>query len=122
MAGFRIRDHGAQLLVCDALLAFTLFLDETPLFHDIAHTEEQHALARQTIATRASRFLIVPFDVLRQIIVNDESDVRFVNTHPERDRRGDDARVIAQERFLVAGPFPGFHSRVIRQRFDPIFR
>src|SRR5205814_5496135 len=59
MARFRIRHHGAQLLVCDALLAFTLFLNEPPLFHHIAHTEEQHALARQTIATRASRLLIV---------------------------------------------------------------
>src|SRR5207248_6180934 len=88
MACFRIRDHGAQLLVRDALLAFTLFLDETPLFHDIAHTEEQHALARQTIATGASRFLVVPFDVLRQIMMNNEADVRFVNTHAERDRRG----------------------------------
>src|SRR5947208_17048298 len=55
MARFRIRDHGAQLLVCDALLAFTLFLNETPLFHHIAHTEEQHALARQTIRSEERR-------------------------------------------------------------------
>src|ERR1700737_765119 len=63
MARFRISDHGAQLLVRDTLFAFAFFFDEAPLFHHVAHTEEQHALARQTITARAPRFLIIPFNV-----------------------------------------------------------
>src|SRR5207237_6727492 len=114
MARFRIRDHGAQLLVRDALLALAFFLDETPLFDHIAHTEEQHALARQTIATCAPGFLIIPFDVLRQIVVNDKPDVRLVNTQAERDCGCDYACIIAQECFLIPCPFSRFHPGVIR--------
>jgi len=32
--------------VRDPLLAFTFFLDEPPLFYDVAYAEEQHTLAR----------------------------------------------------------------------------
>src|SRR4026209_1941492 len=62
---FGIRDHGAQLLMRDPLFAFAFFFDKPPLFNYVADAEEQHALARQTIASRAPRFLVVPFDVLR---------------------------------------------------------
>ena len=122
MARFCIRDHGAQLLMRDVLFAFAFFFDKAPLFYHVAYAEKQHAIARQAIAACASCFLIIPFDVLRQIVVNDEPNVRFVNTHAERNRRGDDTRIIAQECFLVARPFPRFHPSVIRQRLNSISR
>ena len=38
--------------------------------------------------------------------MNDEPDIRFVDAHPERDRRGDDARIIAQEKVPDCGSVP----------------
>ena len=63
-ARFRIRDHRAQLLVRDSLLAFAFSSMKRRYVYDVADAEEQHALARQAIASRASGFLIVAFDVL----------------------------------------------------------
>src|SRR5690348_11101189 len=74
---FSIRDHGAQLLMRDPLFAFAFFLDKPPLFYYVADAEEKHAVARQTIASGASCFLVIPFDVLRQVVVNDVTHVRF---------------------------------------------
>jgi len=119
---FGIRDHGAQLLMRDPLFAFAFFLDKSPLFYYVADAEEKHAVARQTIASGASCFLVIPFDVLRQVVVNHVTHVRFVNAHAERNCSRDHPRIVAQKCFLIACPLFRFHSGVIRQRLDPISR
>src|SRR5438552_19011463 len=50
VAGFGVMNHVAQLLVRDALLAFALLFNETPLLHYVARTEKEHAIAGQTAA------------------------------------------------------------------------
>ena len=71
------------------------------LLHDVAGAEKQQAFARQPVASGASGLLVVALDVLRQIVVDDEAHVRFVDAHAERDRRADHAHVVAQKRFLM---------------------
>ena len=46
-------------------------------------------------------FLVIALDVLRQVVVHDEADVRLVDPHPEGDRRAHDPDVVAQEHLLV---------------------
>src|SRR5437763_14341524 len=94
-------NHVAQLLVRDALLAFALFFNETPLLHYVARTEKEHAIAGQTVTPGPPRFLIITLDGLRQIVANNETDVRFLGPHSERDRRRGHAGILAQSLLLM---------------------
>src|SRR6266567_5330634 len=94
-------NHVAQLLLRYALLAFALLFNETPLLHYVARTEKEHAIAGQTVAPGPPRFLIITLDVLRQIVMNNKTDIRFVDSHSERNRCRDHARVVAQKKFLM---------------------
>ena len=82
-------------------------VDEAAVFDAVAGAEEQQAFARQTIAAGAAGFLVVALDVFRQIVVNDETHVGFVDAHAEGDRRADDADFVAQKSFLVARALVG---------------
>ena len=84
----------ARLLVGD-------FVEELEVFHHVAAGEEQQAFGGQAVAAGAAGFLIVALDVLRQVVVDDEADVRFVDAHAEGDGGADDSRLVAQEGVLV---------------------
>ena len=91
-------NHLLQLFTRNlAFLRIWFFVNENGLFHCIARTEKQNTFARQPVATRAAGLLIIAFNVFRQIVVNNEADVRFVDAHAERDGRADDADVVAQK-------------------------
>ena len=49
-----------------------------------------------------------------------EADVRFVDSHPERDRGAHHPHVVAQEHLLVARPFFGLEAGVIRLRCNAV--
>src|SRR6185312_14090739 len=84
---FRVMNDLLQLRAGNfALLRIGHLIDEPAIFHAVAGTEQQEAFARQTIAARAARFLVIAFDVFRQIVVDDKPHVRFVDAHAERDR------------------------------------
>src|SRR5205814_4408722 len=119
-AGFGVMHHLPELLARDALLAFALLIDEMRLLDDIARAEKQRAFARQPIAPGAARLLIIAFDVLRQIVMNDEPHVRFIDSHPEGDRRRDHPDVISEEQLLILGALPGRETGVIRFRLYPV--
>ena len=113
-------NHVAQLLVRDALLAFALLFNETPLLHYVARTEKEHAIAGQTVAPGPPRFLIITLDVLRQIVMNNETDIRFVDPHSERDRCRDHACIVAQKLLLMFCSIRRLEPRMIWLRFDSI--
>ena len=77
--------------------AFTLFVDEMDLFGDVAGAEKQHAFARQSVAPGPARFLIIALEIFRQIVMHNETNVRFVDAHAERDRRRDHSDVVPQK-------------------------
>ena len=100
-------DHLLELLARDALLSGSGFSSmNLRLLHHVAGAEKQQAFARQTIAPGAPGFLVVAFDVLRQIVMDDEAHVRFVDAHAERDRRANHAHFVAQKKFLVRARDP----------------
>ncbi len=83
------------------LLRARHLLDEMGLLRDVPRAEEQQAVGGQTVASGAAGFLIVPLDVLGQIVVNDPADVGFVDAHAEGDGGADDPHLVAQEELLV---------------------
>jgi hypothetical protein len=54
-----------------------------------------------------------------QVVVDDPADVGLVDAHAEGDGRADDAHVVAQEEFLVAGAFLGLEAGVVRAGGEP---
>ena len=120
---FRVVDHRLQLRFGDlALFRVCLVLDEPHLLHAVARAEHQQTFARQPITPGAACLLVISLDVLRQIVVDDEAHIRFVDAHAERNRRAHHAGFIAQKGFLVFSARGRVHPGVIRQRFDPILR
>ena len=114
--------HLLQLRARDLLLLCArLFVDELRLLDHVSRAEQQHAIARQSIASGASGFLVVALDVFRQIVVDDVADVRFVDAHAECDRRADDAHFITQKKLLVRRALSTRKSGVIRPGLDAVF-
>ena len=94
--------HLTQLPAGDlALLRFGHFVDKPGVLDGVTRAEEHEAFARQSIAARATGFLVKPFDVLRHIVMNDEADIRLIDAHAESNRRANHLHVIAQEHFLI---------------------
>ena len=92
------------------------------LLRGIPRTEEQEAIAGQPISAGASGFLVVAFDVFRQIVVNNPAHVGFVDAHSECDRGADDARLVTNEEFLILRPLVVGEARVIRYRGESPLR
>src|SRR5687767_9575751 len=106
-----------QLRACDLLFFFVGdFVEKVRLLRDIAGTEKKKTIARQTIAPGTTGFLIIAFDVLRQVVVDHPTDVRFVDAHSKRDRGADNPRVVAKKLLLISGAFRGSEPGMIRPR------
>ena len=90
-----IMHHLPELLSRDPRFALTLFINEMQLLGNIARAEKQHAFAGQPVAPGTSRLLIIALQILWQIVMHDETHIRFVDTHAERNRRTHHSRLIA---------------------------
>ena len=112
--------HLLQLLAGNPLLRRGFSLDKLCLLDDIPGAEQQETFARQAVASGAARFLVVTLDVLRQIIMDHEADVRLVDAHAERDRGANHPDFVAQKQVLVSAPIVGLHSRMIRRGLDAV--
>ena len=96
-------------------------LEKPQVFDHIAARVEEQALGRQSVAPGASGFLVVALHVLRQVGMDDEAHVGFVDPHTERDGGANDLHFVAEECLLVARPFVGIKPRVVRRGFDAGF-
>src|SRR5262245_7616710 len=94
-------DHLLKLCTSDARLAFGLLINKMQLLGDVAWTEKQDTFTWQPVAPGPSGLLIIAFNVFRQIIMNNKTHVRFIDTHSERDGGSDHAHVVAQKCILV---------------------
>ena len=101
-------------------LGVGLLVNEPHLLDTVAGAEQQQAFAGQAIAARATGFLIVALDVLRQIVMNYEADVRLVDAHAKRDGRTHHARFVAEKGFLIGRTFAACQARVIGQRLHTV--
>ena len=94
--------HQAELFAGDLLLLRALhLLNKVRLLRGIAGIEKQQAIRRQSVAPGPAGLLIIPFNVFRQVVVNDPAHVRFVNPHAERDGRADNPNLVSQKKLLI---------------------
>ena len=76
-------------------------------------------MRRFSVPTRAARFLVVALQRARHIVVDDETDVRFIDTHPEGSGRHDDVGLaVRAQKFRRIGQIVGRFSPSVR---DQIF-
>ena len=55
----------------------------------------------QTVTPGPADFLIVVVDAFGKIVMNNETDIGFVDAHAEGDRRYDNLDIIAAEQVLI---------------------
>ena len=105
-AGLRFgkRAHRVELVALDILqLALRLLFQTAAQPRHIGRIVKQHRFRRQTVTPGAAGFLIVGFDITRNVEVHHKAHVGLVDPHPERHRRDDDLQVVALEFFLHVG-------------------
>src|SRR5215213_9016847 len=83
--------HSLQLFFVFLLRLFRQMLttEEKLLRATIFELIEERAERLVTVATSAARLLIIRFERPGHLVVNDETNVRFVDAHAERIRRHD---------------------------------
>jgi len=89
-------------------------LDEVTQFGNIPIAVQQQAVGGQIIPSGAPDFLVIAFDTLGQVIMNDETHVGFVDTHPKCDGCYNDLDIIPDKGFLVGVALGIIQPGVIR--------
>src|SRR6185369_16117072 len=74
---------------------------------------KETARCRRTITTGTSRLLIVRFERAGHLIMDHETDVRFVDAHSKRVRRDDRFQFTVHERVLISFAIAGLQAPVI---------
>src|ERR1039457_6836869 len=95
---FRVIQDLAQLLAGYALfvhersarIRIDLLFDEKFGRTNVGSAEEQGAVRRIPVASGAAGFLVVAFQALGQVVMNDPTDVRLIDAHSEGNGCDDD--------------------------------
>ena len=116
---FAVTDHGVEQAEFDGLLLRVVdgLFDEELLDHDVLAAEEEDTFPRRAVAAGPARFLVVAFDVLGHLVMDDVADVALVDAHAESVGSDDDlepvirkgvlhgpAHVVAEAGMIAAGP------------------
>ena len=102
-AGLRLGEgrHHVELVLLHLQLLGVFDVVEQPAHPtDVGGIVEQQRLGRSAVTPGAAGFLIVGFDVLRDVVVHHEAHVGLVDAHAERHRRHHDLDVILEEGLL----------------------
>ena len=105
------------------LLEFFLglaFIDHAPLIHHIRQPVGHPGVSRQAVTPAATGFLIVAFDVLRQIEMGDKAHVGLVDAHAESNGGNDHHPFLAQEAILMFSAQVGVQPGVVGQRGESL--
>ncbi len=79
-----IVNHPLQLFAGNLLfLGIRFFINEHRLLHCVTGAEKQDTFPRQTVTTRTAGFLIIALDVLRQVVMDNETDIWLVDAMPK---------------------------------------
>ena len=99
---WQVADHLGELLLGVFAFGFVGFLfDEVFDFGAVAAGIEQDAAGGQSVAACSAGFLVVAFDVLGEVGVDDEADVGLVDAHAKGDGGDDDLCLAEDEGVLV---------------------
>ena len=115
-----IRDRLLQQQFADLLLGDRFALHELFEFLDILVTVKGQTVTLAAVASRTTRLLIIPFERLGNVVMDDEPHVGLVDTHAESDRGDDHIGALHQEIVLILGARGRIHARMIGQRLDAV--
>ena len=76
---------------------------------------ESDTLTFAAVTTSAACLLVITFEALRNIVVDDETDVWLVDAHTESDGSNDDVNFFHQESVLVIAAGLCVETSVIRE-------
>src|SRR5689334_6505315 len=100
-------------------VSFDLY--ELSQLNNVCEAEEKKGLAWKSITTRASRFLIVAFNVLREIHMDYKTHVGFVYPHAKCNGCDNNAYLVVEKFFLVSRSHSAVHSCMIGECVKTIF-
>ena len=112
--GFHQADKVFQMHTGHALFMVRLLVDQKADFADVAIAEQQQAIGLQAVAPGPPDLLIIPFDILRQIIVQYKADVGLINPHTKGDGGDHNLHIVTNKRVLIAPALMVGEAGVIR--------
>ena len=118
--GLGIAGHFLKKLQADFALRDGLSGEELLQLLHVLQAVECDAMSLASVPTGPARLLIVGFERLGHVVMNDVPDVRLVDAHPEGDGRDDHVHVLHQELVLDARPLGGVHAGVVGGGAHPI--
>ena len=104
----------------DFLLAYGFALNELLQFQQILLGIECDASALSSVAASASGFLIVAFQTLGNVVVDNESHVWLVDAHTKSDCGNNHLHIVFQKLILILRPHSTFHACMVRERLDVV--
>ena len=113
-SGLGVRQCLHQQLTPDFLFGDRFALQELVQFADILITIVCDADAFLAVTARPSGFLIIAFQTSRDVVVDDKTHIRLVDSHSECNGRHDHVHILHQKTVLVLGPDLGVQACVIR--------
>ena len=116
--GLGVCSRFLQQLSADILLGHRFALHKLIQFLQVLIAVESQADALTAIAASASCFLIVAFERLGDIIVDNEAHIGFVDTHTESDGSHDDVDTLHKEVILRLRARAAIQSGMIGSRLD----
>ena len=97
-------------------------LDEELVLDPVGLRVEEDAVAGQAIAAGPARFLVVALDGLGQVVVDDEADVGFVDSHAKGDGRDDHGDLVPDKPLLGRPADRVVETSVIGKGLDAVSR
>ena len=94
--------------------------EEALVREDVGPAVKHEAVAGQAVPPGAANLLVPRLDIARHVAVDDETHIRLVDAHAERDGGNDDIDVITSERFLRVGALLVEQAGVIRTRANSL--
>ena len=115
-----VGDRLEQQQLPDLLLGDGLALHELLELLNVLVAVKGQAVSFAAVAARTPRLLVVAFERLGNVVVDDVAHVGLVDAHAESDRGDDHLDALHEEGVLVGGARRGVHAGVVGQRADAV--
>ena len=115
---FCIGSRFLQQLSADILFCYRFVLHKLLQFSEVFTGIEGDTYTLASITSGSTRFLIIAFQALGYIIMNNKTDIRFIDTHSEGDSSNNDINTLHQKIILGLRTGSRIKTGMIRSRFD----
>ena len=115
---FCIGSRFLQQLSADILFSNRLVLHKLLQFSEVFTGIEGDTYTLASITSGSTRFLIITFQALGYIIMNNKTDIRFIDTHSEGDSSNNDINTLHQKIILGLRTGSRIKTGMIRSRLD----